>query len=80
MSHESIVKKVELALEEIRPFLAEDGGDIALVEVTSNMIARVMFKGACSSCSMSNMTFKAGVQDTILHAVPEIVKVEAVSN
>ena len=76
---EEIVEKVEVALATIRPFLHEDGGDISLIEVTEDMVAKVEFKGACTDCSMSNMTFKAGVREAILNNVSEIVEVEAVN-
>jgi Fe-S cluster biogenesis protein NfuA len=56
----------------------EDGGDLELVEVTDDGVARVELKGACRSCSMNNMTFKAGVEEAILTAVPEVQRVEAV--
>jgi Fe-S cluster biogenesis protein NfuA len=72
-------QKVEQALEQIRPFLLEDGGDLELVELTNDLIAKVELKGACKSCSMSNMTFKAGVEDAIRRAVPEIKDVVSVN-
>lgn len=72
----SLINKIETALSQIRPFLLEDGGDVELVEITSDLIARVRFKGACKTCNMSNMTFKAGVEDAIRKNVPEIIKVE----
>lgn len=74
----NIEKLVEEALVQIRPFLNEDGGDIHLVEITDDMVVKVQFSGACTSCSMSNMTFKAGVEQTILKAVPQIKRVEAI--
>lgn len=67
------------ALDQIRPFLKEDGGDLELIEVTAEGIARVELKGTCTNCSMNTMTFKTGVQDAIMKTVPEIVKVEAVN-
>ncbi len=70
--------RVDSALNDLRAFVKEDGGDLELVEVTEDGIARVELKGACTSCSMNNMTFKAGVEESILKAVPEIQKVEAV--
>ncbi|HEX4886880.1 MAG TPA: NifU family protein [Luteibaculaceae bacterium] len=71
--------RVEEALNQIRPFLADDGGDISLVDISDDMIAQVMLHGSCSSCSMSMMTLKAGVEDSIKRAVPEIKGVEAVN-
>ena len=68
----------DLALNDLRAFVKEDGGDLELVEVTDGGVARVELKGACRSCSMNNMTFKAGVEEAILTAVPEVQRVEAV--
>lgn len=76
---EELVIKVEEALNIIKPFLNEDGGDIELVEITDDFVAIVKFKGACIECSMNNMTFSAGVKEAILNNVPEIKGVEAVS-
>ena len=79
MNTEELYAKIENALDEIRPFLNEDGGDISLVEVTDEMIVKVRFEGACTECNMSNMTFKTGVEKCILSAVPEVKKVLEVS-
>ena len=76
---EDIFNRVEKALESIRPFLKEDGGDIELLEVTDDFVVKVMFKGACTACSMSNMTFNAGVKEAILNNVSEIKQVEAIN-
>ncbi len=72
-------QRVEDALTQIRPFLVDDGGDISLTEITPDMVARVMLHGSCSMCSMSLMTLKAGVEESIKRAVPEIKSVEAVN-
>ena len=71
--------KVEASLETIRPYLMADGGNITLVEVTEDMRVRVELHGACSNCSMSMMTMKAGIEESIKRAVPEIKSVEAVN-
>ena len=72
-----IREKVEAALEEIRPNLQADGGDIELVDVVKG-IAKVKLKGACAGCPMSTMTIKWGVENFLKKKIPEIVKVEAV--
>jgi len=72
-------KKIEEALDTIRPYLVADGGDVELIEITDDLIVRVELKGACQSCSMSTMTMKAGIEETIKRAVPGIKGVEAVS-
>ena len=71
-------QKVEIALNNIRPFLQSDGGDIELIEITEDFIAKVKLTGACESCKMSASTMKAGVESTIKNFVPEIISVEAV--
>jgi Fe-S cluster biogenesis protein NfuA len=71
--------KVEASLETIRPYLMADGGNITLVEVTEDMRVRVELHGACSNCSMSMMTMKAGVEGAIRAAVPQIRSVEAIN-
>lgn len=71
-------EKVEHALNNIRPFLQSDGGDIELVEITSDFVAKVKLKGNCVACKMSESTMKAGVEATVKTFVPEIVSVEAI--
>ena len=78
--NDNIIQRIEATLEQLRPYLNADSGDIQLLEVTDDMVARVQLLGACSSCSMSMMTMKAGVEQSILKAVPEIKAVEAVSD
>jgi Fe-S cluster biogenesis protein NfuA len=73
-----LITRVTQAINEIRPFLVADGGDIELVEITDGKIARVKLLGACKSCSMSAMTIKAGVEESIKKAAPEITAVESV--
>jgi Fe-S cluster biogenesis protein NfuA len=74
------IAKIEKALEQVRPFLKADGGDISLVEVTDDNIVRVRLLGACSGCSISHITMKAGIEEAIKNAVPEIITVEAVND
>jgi Fe-S cluster biogenesis protein NfuA len=71
--------RIEAALESLRPFLKADGGDVKLLEITDDMIVRIEFLGACKSCSMNVMTFKAGIEEAIRRAAPEVVTVEAVN-
>ena len=74
----SLVERVENALNQLRPYLEADKGDVTLLEITDDMVVRLRFLGACSSCSMSAMTLKAGIEHTILRMVPEIKAVVAV--
>ena len=71
--------RIEAALDQIRPYLEQDGGNVSLVEITPDHIVRVKLTGACKSCSMSHMTMKAGIEETIKKAIPEIKAVEAVN-
>ena len=73
-------QKIEEALESIRPYLQADGGDVSLVEITKDQVVRVELIGACKTCNISHMTMKAGIEETIRKAVPEIKSVEAVQN
>lgn len=80
IENEALVQRVEATLEQLRPYLLADGGDIQLLEITDDLVARVQLLGACSSCSMSAMTMKAGVEQSIFKAAPEIKSVEAVAD
>ncbi|MCC7302232.1 MAG: NifU family protein [Bacteroidia bacterium] len=71
--------KVEKALEQIRPYLEADGGNVELEEVTPDGVALLRLTGACQSCSMSMMTLKSGIEATVRRAVPEIKSVEAIN-
>lgn len=75
MKQTEIVEKVNAALEQIRPFLNDDGGDIELVEITDDFVVKVKFLGACKECSMSPMTLKGGVEDAIKKVLPEVKEV-----
>lgn len=77
MTTEEINENILKALEEIRPFLKSDGGDIQLVSVEDGKHVKVRLEGACNSCSVSHMTLKAGVETTIKKYVPQI---ETVTN
>jgi Fe-S cluster biogenesis protein NfuA len=77
--NEDLFLKVVSALDELRPFLNEDGGDLEIVDITPEKVLKIQFVGACSSCSMNNMTFKNGVEDAIKRLVPEISRVEPVN-
>lgn len=71
--------KIEQALDSIRPYLEADGGNVRVVELTEDMVLRLELTGACSSCPMSTMTLKAGVEEAIKRAIPEIIRVEAIN-
>jgi len=72
---EAIEKRVEKALEKIRPYLVADGGDISIVDITDEMVLRVEMTGACNGCPFSMQTLKAGVEMAVRNEVPEIKEV-----
>lgn len=76
---DEISAKIEGVLAQLRPYLHEDGGDVKLVEVTANMVAKIELTGNCTSCNMNSMTFKNGIEESIFRSVPEITKVEALN-
>lgn len=74
-----LADRARTALNDLRPFLEADGGDITLEEITAEGVARVRLHGACCGCAMSPMTMKAGVEEAIKRVAPEIRSVEAVN-
>ena len=75
---QGITAKVLEAMEQLRPFLHADGGDMELVEITDDAIVRVRLMGACSDCSMSFMTLKAGLEDALKSVAPQVKAVESI--
>ena len=80
MNSKEIKEKVLKALDEIRPFLASDGGDISLVSIDNDKIVNVKLHGACVGCSVNQMTLKNGVEMTIKKYVPQIDRVIGVED
>ncbi|MCK9211251.1 MAG: NifU family protein [Ignavibacteriaceae bacterium] len=72
-------ERIKKALDNVRPYLQADGGDVELVNVSKDGIVQVKLIGACSSCPMSQMTLRAGVERALIREVPGIRRVEAVS-
>jgi Fe-S cluster biogenesis protein NfuA len=72
MTTEELTLTVEKALEEIRPFLNSDGGDITLISIEDDKHVKVRLEGACTSCSVNQMTLRAGVETTIKKFAPQI--------
>ena len=71
-------EKVEKALAKIRPALQADGGDVELVDVTSDGVVKVKLVGACAGCPMSTITLALGIERTLKKEIPEVKRVEAV--
>lgn len=78
LNRTELEQKIEIALNSMRPFLQADGGDVELVDITEEMEVHLRLLGNCSSCSMSSMTMKAGIENGLKSAIPQITKVIAV--
>lgn len=76
---DSLTEKVEQALDSIRPYLEADGGNIEIVEISAGGLLRLRFVGNCADCTLSSMTFRAGVEEAVRRMVPEIKTVEAIN-
>lgn len=72
MTTEELTENVMKALDEIRPFLKSDGGDITLIAIEDEKHVKVRLEGACTSCSVNQMTLRAGVETTIKKFAPQI--------
>lgn len=72
-----IIARVEKALDEIRPYLQTDGGNVKVLDVNDDMVVSLELLGACGTCPMSVMTMKAGIEEAIKRQVPEINDVTA---
>lgn len=78
MSKEEILKSVANTLDQVRPYLQADGGDIEVVELTDDNILKVRLTGACHGCPFSMQTLKAGVEQAIIRDIPQIKEVVSV--
>ena len=74
-----LLPRVEQALDTIRPYLAADGGNVRVLGITDDMVLHLELLGACGTCPMSAMTLKAGVEESVRKAVPEIQSVVAIN-
>jgi Fe-S cluster biogenesis protein NfuA len=72
-------KKIEASLDSIRPYLKADGGDVKVMDVSEDHVVILEYTGACGNCTMSTMTFKAGVEAAIKRDVPEIKSIEVIN-
>ena len=80
MEKEMIEKRVKNILEQVRPYLQADGGDVNFVELTDDMVVMVELTGACGSCPYSTMTLKNGIESVMKKSIPEIKSVEQITN
>ena len=77
--NDNLLKRIEASLDTMRPYLNDDGGNVEVLEVTKDMVVKVKLLGACSTCPQSIMTMKAGIEEAVKRAVPEVKAVEAVN-
>ncbi|HEX8020448.1 NifU family protein [Mucilaginibacter sp.] len=75
----SLLNQVEAALDTIRPYLEADGGNVSVEEITPEGVVKLKLLGSCGSCPMSIMTLKAGIEQAIKKAVPEVTSIEAIN-
>ena len=74
-----LIKEVDSALDDIRPHLAVDGGNIEVVDITDDMTVHIKWLGNCEGCNMTAMTMRAGIQETLKNKVPKIKNVVAIN-
>lgn len=77
--NQELVNKVEASLDNIRPYLEADGGNVEVVEITSDLTLKVRLIGACETCPMNITTMKAGIEKQIKKDVPEITNVQSLA-
>ena len=80
MNNEELESKIDIALEEIRPFLKSDGGDISFVSIENGKHVKVQLHGACAGCTVNQMTLKTGVEMTIKKHLPQIESVTSIDS
>ncbi|MBX3103277.1 MAG: NifU family protein [Bacteroidetes bacterium] len=80
MPQNDMETKIQAALDTIRGYLQADGGDVRLHRITPDLVVELELMGACTTCNMSEMTMKAGIEQAILRAVPEVKGVRTVNS
>lgn len=76
---EELLKRIEQAINNIRPYLEADGGDVKLLDITDEYVVQVELLGACEACPMSPMTMKAGIEEAVKRVAPEVKSIHAVN-
>ena len=74
-----LMKQVDAALDEVRPHLKVDGGDVEVIDVTDDFVVKVKWLGNCENCFMSIMTMKAGIEQAIKNRLPQLTEVQAIN-
>jgi|TARA_B100000427_G_C15217735_1_gene467549 Fe-S cluster biogenesis protein NfuA len=78
MNQDNLLTRVNQGLDEIRPYLATDGGDLTLIKITSDFKVVIRFEGSCKTCDVNQMTLKLGIEESVKKYAPEIISVETV--
>jgi len=78
MDQQNLLTRVNQGLEEVRPYLAKDGGDLSLVKISSDYIVFIRFEGACKTCDVNQMTLKLGIESSVKKHAPEIKSVQTI--
>jgi Fe-S cluster biogenesis protein NfuA len=76
--NQEIKEKIKQKIEEIKPMLQRDGGDVELVEITDDGVVKVRLQGSCAHCALSVMTLKLGIEGYLKKQIPEVKSVESV--
>jgi len=79
MNSGNLIQRVSQGLDDIRPYLKSDGGDISLVKITPELKVFIKFEGACKTCDVNQMTLKLGIEESVKKYAPEIKSVETVN-
>ncbi|MBJ04801.1 MAG: hypothetical protein CMP65_02725 [Flavobacteriales bacterium] len=79
MNDSQLLNRINQGLDEVRPYLAKDGGDVTLIKITSDYVVHVRFEGACKTCDVNQMTLKLGIQESVQKFAPEIKSVETIN-
>ena len=74
-----LLQRIDLALNDVRPHLKVDGGNVEVVDITEDNVVKIKWLGTCESCNMSVMTMRAGVEQTLRGKIPQIQSVEAIN-
>lgn len=74
-----LIQRIDLALNDVRPHLKVDGGNVEVVDVTEDNVVKIKWIGACESCNMSVMTMRAGIEQSLRNKIPQIQSVEAIN-
>ncbi len=78
MNRDSLMSRINKGLDDVRPYLESDGGDLSFVKVTSDLVVFIRFEGACRTCDVNQMTLKLGIESSIKKYAPEIKSVQTI--